>query len=168
MRATFARFSGLKGTDVAYAYLEDDITLDDNLTIQGDKDAGAKTLYLCLNGHTLNLGEYMIWVGNRGGTLYLCDCSTDQTGTVSGGSNRCVSVSDAFNYASTFNMYGGTLTGGTASTGGGVDVSNGIMNMYGGTIEENTATSDGGIGQHSVYGCSRQGILCRRGTVGGE
>lgn len=129
----------IEKTDVAYAYLEDDMTLDYTWTI-----SEGNTLYLCLNGHTLNLDQYMILLAQKGGTLYLCDCSTDHTGTVSGGSNRCVSVSDASNYASTFNMYGGTLKNGTASTGGGVEVSNGIMNMYGGTIEGNTATSDGG------------------------
>ena len=135
----------IEKTDVAYAYLENDITLDGNLNILGDKNLGAKTLYLCLNGHTLNLGEYYIWVGNRGGKLYLCDCSANKTGTVSGGSNCCVSVDDAADYKATFNMYGGTLKNGNRTGhGGGVGVLNGTMNMYGGTITENKATSDGG------------------------
>ena len=131
--------------NTAYVYLTNNITLDGNLNILGDKNLGAKTLYLCLNGHTLNLGEYYIGVGNRGGKLYLCDCSANKTGTVSGGSNCCVSVDDAADYKATFNMYGGTLKNGNRTGhGGGVGVLNGTMNMYGGTITENTATSDGG------------------------
>ena len=129
----------IEKVDVAYAYLENDLTLDYNLSIQE-----GKTLYLCLNGHTLNLGEYYIWVGREGATLYLCDCSAQKTGTVSGGSKGCVSVDDASDYKATFNMYGGTLRDGNRSSGGGVNVVNGTMNMYGGTITENTATSDGG------------------------
>ena len=130
--------------NTAYVYLTNNITLDGNLNILGDKNLGAKTLYLCLNGHTLNLGEYYIWVGNRGGKLYLCDCSAEKTGTVSGGSNYCVSVDDNIYSNAAFNMYGGTLRDGKKSHGGGVDVHAGTMNMYGGTITENTATSDGG------------------------
>ena len=130
---------------VAYAYLENDITADNAdklypyLSIQQ-----GRTLYLCLNGHTLNLGDNYIWVGQAGATLYLCDCSAKKTGTVSGGSRGCVSVDDNIDYKATFNMYGGTLKGGNRTTGGGVDVVNGTMNLYGGTITENTATSDGG------------------------
>ena len=131
----------IEKVDVAYAYLENDMTLDYNLSIQE-----GKTLYLCLNGHTLNLGEYTILVGSYGAKLYLCDCSAQKTGTVSGGGSKgCVSVYDAADYKATFNMYGGTLRGGNRTgTGGGVNVEIGTMNMYGGTITENTATSDGG------------------------
>ena len=131
----------IEKVDVAYAYLENDLTLDYNLSIQE-----GKTLYLCLNGHTLNLGEYTILVGSYGAKLYLCDCSAQKTGTVSGGGSKgCVSVYDAADYKATFNMYGGTLRGGNRTgTGGGVNVEIGTMNMYGGTITENTATSDGG------------------------
>ena len=129
----------IEKVDVAYAYLADDMTLDYHFYIQN-----GQTLYLCLNGHTLNLDEYNILVYNRGGTLYLCDCSAKKTGTISGGSNRCVSVDDGVNFNATFNMYGGTLRDGKSSNGGGVNVGRGTMNMYGGTITENRATSDGG------------------------
>ena len=134
-------FFSPKRVDVAYAYLENDITLEDyNLSIQD-----GHTLYLCLNGHTLNLGEYTILVGSHGAKLYLCDCSADKTGTVSGGSTCCVSLYDAADYEATFNMYGGTLRGGNRTGhGGGVNVELGTINMYGGTITENRATSDGG------------------------
>ena len=133
----------IEKVNVAYAYLENDITLDDDLRILGDSDQRGKTLYLCLNGHTLNLGQYFIWVGYMDCTLYLCDCSAQKTGTVSGGSKGCVSVDDAGNYNATFNMYGGTLRGGNRTGfGGGVEVANGTMNMYGGTITKNTVRTN--------------------------
>ena len=152
----------IEKVNVAYAYLENDITLDDDLRILGDSDQRGKTLYLCLNGHTLNLGQYFIWVGREGATLYLCDCSAQKTGTVLGGSNCCVSVDDAGNYNATFNMYGGTLRGGNRTGfGGGVEVANGTMNMYGGTITENTATSDGG----GIYVGTKGALNLYGGTI---
>ncbi len=150
----------IEKVDVAYVYLEDDITLDYNLSIQE-----GKTLYLCLNGHTLNLGQYFIWVGREGATLYLCDCSAQKTGTVLGGSNCCVSVDDASDYKATFNMYSGTLRGGNRTGfGGGVEVANGTMNMYGGTITENTATSDGG----GIYVGTKGALNLYGGTITGN
>ena len=147
----------IEKVDVAYVYLEDDITLDYNLSIQE-----GKTLYLCLNGHTLNLGQYFIWVGREGATLYLCDCSAQKTGTVLGGSNCCVSVDDASDYKATFNMYSGTLRGGNRTGfGGGVEIVNGTMNMYGGTITENTATSDGG----GIYVGTKGALNLYGGTI---
>ena len=152
----------IEKVNVAYAYLENDITLDDDLRILGDSDQRGKTLYLCLNGHTLNLGQYFIWVGYMDCTLYLCDCSAQKTGTVSGGSKGCVSVDDAGNYNATFNMYGGTLRGGNRTGfGGGVEVANGTMNMYGGTITENTATSDGG----GIYVGTKGALNLYGGTI---
>lgn len=150
----------IEKVDVAYVYLEDDITLDYNLSIQE-----GKTLYLCLNGHTLNLGQYFIWVGREGATLYLCDCSAQKTGTVLGGSNCCVSVDDASDYKATFNMYSGTLRGGNRTGfGGGVEIVNGTMNMYGGTITENTATSDGG----GIYVGTKGALNLYGGTITGN
>ncbi len=146
-----------ENVDVAYAYLENDMTLDYNLSIQE-----GKTLYLCLNGHTLNLGEYTILVGSYGAKLYLCDCSAQKTGTVSGGGSKgCVSVFDAADYKATFNMYGGTLRDGNRSSGGGVDVEIGTMNMYGGTITENTATRDGG----GIYVGAKSALNLYGGTI---
>ena len=154
----------IEKVNVAYAYLENDITLDDDLRILGDSDQRGKTLYLCLNGHTLNLGEYNIKVGNGSAKLYLCDCSAQKTGTVSGGSSYCVSVNDGVNYNATFNMYGGTLKGGNTTNGGGVNVNNAVFNMYGGTITENTATRDGG----GIYVGSKGTLNLYGGTIRGN
>ena len=122
--------------DVIYAYLTNNITLDRLYLPEG------KTLYLCLNGHRITFDEYQVTLNNNT-TLYLCDCSTEKTGTISRSAGRtsCVLVSGE---NATFNMYGGTLRNGTNSSGGGVKLEKGTMNMYGGTITENTATSDGG------------------------
>ena len=146
----------IEKVDVAYAYLENDMTLDYYFSI-----TDGKTLYLCLNGHTLNLGEYNIKVSNGSAKLYLCDCSAQKTGTVSGGSSYCVSVNDGVNYNATFNMYGGTLKGGNTTNGGGVNVNNAAFNMYGGTITENTATSDGG----GIYVGSKGTLNLYGGTI---
>ena len=146
----------IEKVDVAYAYLENDMTLDYYFSI-----IDGKTLYLCLNGHTLNLGEYNIKVGNGSAKLYLCDCSAQKTGTVSGGSSYCVSVNDGVNYNATFNMYGGTLKGGNTTNGGGVNVNNAVFNMYGGTITENTATRDGG----GIYVGSKGTLNLYGGTI---
>ena len=146
----------IEKVDVAYAYLENDMTLDYYFSI-----IDGKTLYLCLNGHTLNLGEYNIKVGNGSAKLYLCDCSAQKTGTVSGGSSYCVSVNDGVNYNATFNMYGGTLKGGNTTNGGGVNVNNAAFNMYGGTITENTATRDGG----GIYVGSKGTLNLYGGTI---
>ncbi len=148
---------------VAYVYLENDITADK--ADESDPYLSimlGRTLYLCLNGHKLDLGDNYIWVGQKGATLYLCDCSTQKTGTVSGGSRGCISVDDNIDYNATFNMYGGTLKGGNRTgTGGGVDVVNGTMNLYGGTITENTATSDGG----GIYVNSKGALNLYGGTI---
>ena len=149
----------IEKVDVAYAYLENDMTLDYYFSI-----IDGKTLYLCLNGHTLNLGEYNIKVGNGSAKLYLCDCSAQKTGTVSGGSSYCVSVNDGVNYNATFNMYGGTLKGGNTTNGGGVNVNNAVFNMYGGTITENTATRDGG----GIYVGSKGTLNLYGGTIRGN
>ncbi len=146
----------IEKVDVAYAYLENDMTLDYYFSI-----IDGKTLYLCLNGHTLNLGKYNIKVGNGSAKLYLCDCSAQKTGTVSGGSSYCVSVNDGVNYNATFNMYGGTLKGGNTTNGGGVNVNNAVFNMYGGMITENTATRDGG----GIYVGSKGTLNLYGGTI---
>ena len=146
----------IEKVDVAYAYLENDMTLDYYFSI-----IDGKTLYLCLNGHTLNLGEYNIKVSNGSAKLYLCDCSAQKTGTVSGGSSYCVSVNDGVNYNATFNMYGGTLKGGNTTNGGGVNVNNAAFNIYGGTITENTATRDGG----GIYVGSKGTLNLYGGTI---
>ena len=143
--------------NAAHVYLSDDVTLQINNDWNKPKslDVGnGKTLYLCLNGHSLtNRGSNTICVY---GTLVLCDCSGKGTGTIShtqkteeegGGFNG----SDGIHVDSgaTFTMYGGTISG----NNGGVQVYKSTFTMYGGKISGN---ADRGVlvsgGTFTMYG----------------
>lgn len=143
--------------NVAYIYLSDDVTLQINNDWNKPKslDVGnGKTLYLCLNGHSLtNRGSNTICVY---GTLVLCDCSGKGTGTIShtqkteeegGGFNGSDGIH--VNSGATFTMYGGTISG----NNGGVQVYKSTFTMYGGKISGN---ADRGVlvsgGTFTMYG----------------
>ena len=134
---------------VAYVYLTQDVTRSDYLFVPT-----GKTLYLCLNGHSIikSDGSYTIYIGD-GGTLTLCDCEPNgkkgcithvlkDDGTRSG--DRGVSVNGSFT------MYGGEI----ANNNGGVTVgfksafsskiTIGSFTMYGGTIRDNELTTTAG------------------------
>ena len=125
-------------------YLGSDVTLESNITISSG------TVYLCLNGYTLtgNGGGSVITVSD-GATLILCDCSEEESGTITGGNasnGGGVCVNNG-----TFTMLAGTISGNTASShGGGVCVDSGTFTMTGGTISDNTASYGGGV--HIVSG----------------
>ena len=150
--------------NVAYVYLSDDVTLqinDDVWSKPKSLDVGnGKTLYLCLNGHSLtNRGSNTICVY---GTLVLCDCkgggqnngtithTKDKDGSFTGSEGIYVDSGAAFTmyggtisgnnggvqvYESTFTMYGGKISG---NADRGVDVNGGTFTMYGGKISDNT------------------------------
>ena len=134
---------------------------------------------LCLNGHSIkctNTAEYYPVISIKENiTFTLTDCEggetphtfkKDDTGrwvqdasgeiTVKGVIFRATDVSGRGVGVSggTFNMYGGTVCGGSLGSGGGVHVSSGTFNMYGGRISGNVSkdTSDGGGG--GVYVCN--------------
>ena len=143
--------------NTAYVYLTGNVERSVLTVAKGYK------LYLCLNGHSLTgtkTGKNVIHV-ESGATLTLCDCSEEQTGKITHGTNgsgqkytgRGVTVEG------TFNMYGGSITGNdTTSTGGGVSLPYGAysarFNLYGGSITNNTANNggDGGGGVHILSG----------------
>lgn len=105
---------------------------------------------LCLNGHSIiSKGDStrgMITVDD-GATFDLTDCKT--TGTVTHGENNWgkatgggvdigyKTMSSSFNNT-TFNLWGGSITGNVSSNGG-VLVNSGTFNMYGGSITGNTS-----------------------------
>ena len=145
----------------AYVYLTGNITQSYTLTVQE-----GKTLYLCLNGYSIS-GKGITCQG----TVYLCDCSAAQSGTVSCSGSSCISVKQN----AALYMYGGTLCdGNTKNTGGGAHVS-GTMNLYSGTIRDNTASSDGGgifvnsTGTLNLYGGMITGnkVSTFQGSYGG-
>ena len=108
------------------------IVIKDNVTI-------------CLNGQTLeSIGENMpVFEVTSGSTLTLTDCKGNmgKVKHTGDGSGSGVNVESG----GTFNMYGGTITGNTASHGGGVYVYGGTFNMHGGKITGNTANHGGGV-----------------------
>ena len=146
-------------------YLGSDVTLESNITISSG------TVYLCLNGYTLTgNGSGSVITVEDGAALILCDCSEEETGTITGGStynggginvssggalimnsgtikgNTASNDGGGVYVAGKFTMNGGTITGNTASNdGGGVDVYRGTFVMNGGTITGNTATSGGNV-----------------------
>ena len=142
-------------------YLAGDLTLKYPLAFTD----GYKTVTLCLNGHKiLANGNFDVLTipsktsGIWNVTLNLYDCVG--TGTITHTSGSGCGVSN-YGYGSTFNMYGGTISGNTTTgSGGGVivgaDRSN-IFNMYGGTISGNTTSGSGGgvfmdSGTFNMYG----------------
>ena len=162
--------------NVAYIYLSDDVTLQINNDFGKPKslDVGnGKTLYLCLNGHSLtNRGSNTICVY---GTLVLCDCkgggqnngtithTKDKDGSFTGSEGIHVDSGAAFImyggtisgnnggvqvYKSTFTMYGGKISG---NAGRGVLVSGGTFTMYGGEISHNTCITTSAEGGGGVW-----------------
>ncbi len=144
--------------NTAYVYLRDNADRDSALNI-----AEGHTLYLCLSGHSLTknkTGKSVIKVGDNA-TLSLCDCSDAQSGKLTHGTTAKGSKYEghgvSLGYRSTFNMYGGSITGNRADTGGGVSLASEYsyakFNMYGGSITNNAATNgDGGGGVHNLFG----------------
>ena len=144
--------------NTAYVYLRDNADRDSALNI-----TEGHTLYLCLSGHSLTknkTGKSVIKVGDNA-TLSLCDCSDAQSGKLTHGTtargSKYTGHGVSLGYRSTFNMYGGSITGNRADTGGGVSLASEYsyakFNMYGGSITNNAATNgDGGGGVHNLFG----------------
>ncbi|MCD8218436.1 MAG: hypothetical protein LUD01_10470, partial [Clostridiales bacterium] len=109
--------------------------LEDNVTLTSNITiATGENVIIDLNGHKL-------------------------TGT---GSGSVITVNGALTL--TDSETGGTVTGGSASNGGGVYVSDGTFTMSGGTISGNAATGDGG----GVYVASSGKFTMRGGTISGN
>ena len=127
--------------NTAYVYLTGNATISGHLTVDG------KTLYLCLNGKTLSSnGTAKIQVKN-GGRLVLCDCQGG--GTFKGATKNVWGGACIYLYTSTLDMFGGKLTGGKVTKGGGggaiaMDDQQCIFNMYGGEISGNNGNNYGG------------------------
>ena len=147
-------------------YLTEDVTLSQNRYW-----VPANGTVLCLNGHSIT-GQNdhgTIYYQEQGITFTLTDCNgsgldngkiTHVSGTTGSG------VNIGFG---TFNMYGGKITGNSATSenqhmGGGVYVGygnkkNGTFNMYGGKITGNTANFGGGVYLYSNYYYKTYGVL---------
>ena len=110
----------------------------------------SNSIVLCLNGHSITFQKAStasddgISIGSNT-NFTICDCSENQTGTITGSTQNGVKVSGG---NSIFNMYGGKITGNSNDAGkedaygGGVRVTYGsTFNMYGGEISGNQSIS---------------------------
>ena len=149
-----------------YLYLSQDVTPGDYIIVPK-----GKTLYLCLNGHSLkSKAYYAIYVS---GTLVLCDCNGSEQGkgVISHGEeDGSICGADGIYVVDNaiFTMYGGTISN---NDGRGVLVSGGKFTMYGGEISHNTCITksaaggggvwvkddDSNIGNFTMYG----GTICK-------
>ena len=147
--------------NAAHVYLSDDVTLQGANPLTVPKD---QTLYLCLNGHSIEMkydGGYWA-IDVEGGNLILCDCKN--TGTITqviGNSckGRGVKVEKKDTTGGKFTMYGGSITGNK----GGVEVGDGCtFTLYGGSITQNAAGDNSGGG---VYVYSAGTFAMHGGTI---
>ena len=129
--------SEIKGT--GKYYLTQDVTLD--------KTWQPANIFLCLNGHKITGADGKAVIDLAITTFTLTDCKgTGKITHASGGTGSGVYISGG-----TFEMYGGSITGNTATDskgrGGGVYVTSGggAFKMFGGSITGNKATDGGGV-----------------------
>lgn len=132
--------------------LESDVTLNSYLNIASGIEA-----CIDLNGHTIS-GTGRLFFLRSGGVLTITD--SVGTGLIQGGTVTASAANGGTAFmsgGSTFNLYGGTVIGGTVETassggtnyGGNFAVS-GTLNMYGGMIKDGTAS--GAITNTNVWG----------------
>ena len=139
-----------KDSNTKYLYLSRDVEMSGTWTYIYVPEN--KTLYLCLNGHSLkSAATYTISVS---GTLVLCDCNSSGQGkgVISHGKKDNGSLYGADGIYVTknaaFTMYGGTISN---NDGSGVLVSGGTFTMYGGEISHNTRTTSSAEGGGGVW-----------------
>ena len=139
---------------------------DVNMTINfGWKPADGTIL--CLNGKTITVDtpspdgmQEAIWLyADR--TLTLCDCCGGGKITHAKKNNVNKNTDIAIRVLGTFNMYGGNITGNTASSGAGV-ITVGTFNMYGGSITNNMARHD--VDYTGSDACDGGGVRVGGGT----
>ena len=148
----------------------------------------SNSIVLCLNGHSITFQKAStasddgISIGSNT-NFTICDCSENQTGTITGSTQNGVKVSGG---NSIFNMYGGKITNCTTNAQSVIDVDSssasglykgqpnvpGVFNMYGGEISGNqmtpytgqngTAAVDATHSNVNIYG----GKICNNTAVG--
>lgn len=168
-------------------YLDANLTLNKGIYITGD-------VTLCLNGHDIEIEERKNVIGIRNANkLTLCDCkgtgkltsqdgrgldfsgdgSNARTGTfimyggsITGNSATATGAGVSVWDNCTFNMYGGAITGNSAQEGGGGVAAHGTFNMYGGAITDNTCNgSYNGGGVYVKNGTWSTGAITLSGNV---
>ena len=148
------------------------VYLTKDATLTSQINTGSKAINIDLNGHTLTANWRLALVQNGGhvgvtdtvgnGKILFKGPNNDHSSTFvqSGGSMNLyagtltmdpnstsqVSSGGVLGMGGTFNMYGGTISGGRVTgNGGNISISAGcVMNMYGGTVTGGNATGNGG------------------------
>lgn len=123
-------------------YLNSDASTYQAITISND-------VTLCLNGHTLNIGQNTTFTVSSGATLTICDCGSG--GAITG----TVSYSNLYNMISvtggTLNLESGTISGTTTGHGSLISVTDsGTLNVTGGTISLEHAGKGAQLGVQAV------------------
>ncbi len=145
-------------------YLTQNVTLTEGW-------APADGTVLCLNGYsiTVNYSDAVIAVSD-GRTFTLCNCSNTGMGTITHGTDdsgtQYIGYGVLLSYGSTFNMYGGKISGNISSEigiGAGVYVSRSKFNMYGGEISSNTSSNGNGGG--GVYVDENSSFTMEGGSI---
>ncbi len=150
---TFAEYTGGDVTyndeGIAYLYLASDVVNSSKSNNRVDSDGifainKGQTLYLCLNGHSMQNSDRTSNVidVNEGGNLILCDCQ--ETGWIGGRTSGA--NSGAVWVKGNFTLYGGSLKNNQGlKNGGGLYLAgSGNATMYGGSICDNFTFNDGG------------------------
>lgn len=110
-------------TEGTHYYLTGDVTATADIVIDGKVD-------LCLNGHTLSLGEYSIRPKN-GATLTICDCSATGAGKITA-ENYAISAKAYDNYNGNVTLYSGTIIAQNTAI---YNLGNGLVSILGGRVE---------------------------------
>lgn len=143
-------------TKTAYIYLANNVTTEYSIEVRE-----GKTLYLCLNGHSITKTSEDDTLGgaivvNGGGKLVLCDCKpSGNEGSITHGADiegRGVRVGGSQDRVNAvFLMYGGKISGNhVGDDGAGVQIQNATFKMYGGEISDNHVEKAGNYGGGGV------------------
>ncbi len=154
-------------TKTAYVYLSGETTLADTLEV-----TSGHTLYLCLNGKTLN-AQYTVISVKGNATLNICDCQGSGKITNTSKSNSLIKVDPDYKGTATLNLYGGKVSGSVNSDGAVMLYNNAgdqkdntaIFNMYGGEV---CNTGSGIYVSFSRVGTGFFGVNIYGGTVASE
>ena len=128
-------------------YLTDDLNINSAFVVSSGE------VTVCLNGKTISSTNARIFDVQNSGTLRICDCSADKSGTIFGGYGVQGSAIFLRWKANTANkpvvqLYSGTVnstSSNTSDTGGTVTMGTGTFVMEGGTISGGNAKKGGGV-----------------------
>ena len=123
-------------------YLTKDVELTSSWKVNVDE------IRLCLNGHKITQkgsNQVVIQI-NNGGRLIIEDCSTGETGKITGGSN----LGGIYVNGGEFALYGGHITENKGSSGGIAVYNGGKAYLWGGRIHNNESTTNMGGGVYAM------------------